>query len=154
MFTSDTDRYTDTIVIDSYEITEERHTKLNIADDLKTAVIYLGISIFLAFFGAVYEYFSHGVFSYFMIYAFAIPLLGGAVPYLIKFIKGNDSGKTAEMNYSGMWHAAIATFTLGSILKGVLDIYGTTNRLMIVYPVAGLLLIAAVIVAKVRTEHK
>ena len=41
---------------------------------------YLWISIFFAVFGGIYEYFSHGVYSYFMIYAFMIPLVLGTVP--------------------------------------------------------------------------
>ena len=32
--------------------------------------------------GAVYELFSHGVYSYFMLYAFLFPLAGGALPLL------------------------------------------------------------------------
>ena len=35
----------------------------------------------LALFGAIYELFSHDVYSYYMIYAFAIPLLMGVLPY-------------------------------------------------------------------------
>jgi hypothetical protein len=35
----------------------------------KVALIYLILSIFLALFGAVYEHFSFGVYSYFMLYA-------------------------------------------------------------------------------------
>ena len=43
---------------------------------------YLTASVFCALFGAVYELFSHGVYSYWMIYAFAFPLLLGAIPCL------------------------------------------------------------------------
>ena len=46
---------------------------------LKTALIYAWVSSFFAFFGAVYEVFSHQVYSYFMIYAFAIPLGMGVI---------------------------------------------------------------------------
>ena len=57
--------------------------------------------------GAVYEHFSFGVYSYFMIYAFAIPLAGGALPFLAKYMKAmrgakSSSEATAEAGvYSG-----------------------------------------------------
>ena len=35
------------------------------------------------------------------------------------------------------WGSGIAAMTVGSIFRGVLDIYGTTNKLVIVYPVVG-----------------
>ena len=53
--------------------------------DLRTAFIYMIISIILMIAGAIYEHFSFGVYSYFMIYAFAIPLAGGALPFLAKY---------------------------------------------------------------------
>ena len=124
--------------------------------NLKTAVIYLGISLFIAFFGAVYEHFSFGVYSYFMIYAFAFPLAGGTLPFLIAYIRGQrrqgqkmevdgNSGGTARM----LWHAVIATLTVGSILHGALMICGRPNSMVIAYPVAALILTAAMIIIKV-----
>ena len=73
---------------------------------LKTSFIYLIVSIVLMIAGAVYEHFSFGVYSYFMIYAFAIPLAGGALPFLAKYMKDmhrakSYSGAVAEAAYSG-----------------------------------------------------
>lgn len=73
---------------------------------LKTSFIYLIVSIVLMIAGAVYEHFSFGVYSYFMIYAFAIPLAGGALPFLAKFMKGMRganaySGAVEVSAYSG-----------------------------------------------------
>ena len=74
---------------------------------LKTSFIYLIVSIVLMIAGAVYEHFSFGVYSYFMIYAFAIPLAGGALPFLAKYMKdmrgaGSSSRGAAEATaYSG-----------------------------------------------------
>ena len=84
---------------------------------LKTSFIYLIVSIVLMIAGAVYEHFSFGVYSYFMIYAFAIPLAGGALPFLAKFMKGMRSGDassgavTETVAYSG---AADATASSGA----------------------------------------
>ena len=64
--------------------------------DLRTAFIYMIISIILMIAGAIYEHFSFGVYSYFMIYAFAIPLAGGALPFLAKYMKGMRSANSSS----------------------------------------------------------
>ena len=96
-----------------------------------------GVSVFLALFGAVYELFSHGVYSYFMIYSFAVPLLGGCLPWLLA-VKGciPEPG-----SWSGLLMAlAVSVLSTGSVFRGVLEIYGTTNRLSAVYLWAGIAL--------------
>ena len=90
-------------------------------------------SSFLALFGAIYEAFSHGVYSYFMIYAFAIPLMLGVLPYTILLLKGIYP----KRRFLNLWNSTIATLSTGSVFAGVLAIYGTTNSLIIVYPIAG-----------------
>ena len=103
---------------------------------LKQILMQLISAIWFAFFGAVYERFSHEVYSYYMIYAFAIPLVMGALPYSIMAVKQYQP----DGLFLHLWNSAVITFTIGSIFKGVLDIYGTTNSLLTVYPIAGLIL--------------
>lgn len=168
LYTSDTDlgnKYKETLVLDSYEIIEDEDKRADFSDDdypggsgikyLQTAIVYSMISIVLMIAGAIYEMFSHGVFSFYMIYAFAIPLAGGALPYMAAFLHKlrTKSGHTAGPSSPGIdwslwindlswgYHAGLATLTIGSIMKGVLDIYGTTNRMIIIYPLAGVILI-------------
>ena len=120
----------------------------NSSDAMKKVMGYVLITITVALFGAVYEYFSFGVYSYYMIYAFAIPLILGVLPWFI--IASNRMGKTGpEENFPPMhtvnlWGSGIATLTVGSVFHGVLDIYGTTSSLSKVYFIVGtgLLLIA------------
>ena len=101
---------------------------------LKRNLLYLlGGTVFLALFGGVYEQFSHGVYSSFMIYAFAIPLALGAVPWALALYRQRYPGRA----FCGVWSAGIAVLSVGSVMRGVLDIYGTTNVLIVVYPVAG-----------------
>ncbi len=104
---------------------------------------YIATSLFCALFGAVYELFSHEVYSYSMIYAFAIPLAGGALPFLA-IAMGHIRRFPGRISRS-LYHAAITTFTIGSIMKGVLEIYGTTSALLPVYWIAGGLLIAGAV---------
>ena len=94
-------------------------------------------SLFLALFGAVYELFSHGVVSYFMVYAFAIPLALGVLPYGLMLLSGNLPGE----RFLFFRNVAIATLSVGSLFKGVLEIYGTTNGKAVVYLIAGVLLL-------------
>ena len=116
------------------------------------AAIFAGISGFTLVFAAVYEYFSHGVYSNAMIFAFLIPLLMVTIPYLFGGRLGRGSlfgakgrRESAYMAFS-FYESAVVTFLCGSIYSGILEIYGTTNRLSVVYPVAGggLLLLSAI----------
>ena len=93
----------------------------------KTALIYLVCSIFLAVFGAVYEHFSFGVYSYFMLYAFAFPLVGGVLPALLFTLY--PPKKTLWPIAAWPYRASIATMSMGSVISGVLEIYGTENLL-------------------------
>lgn len=104
----------------------------------RTALVYLLAACFLVLFGGVYEHFSHGVWSYSMVYAFAYPLAGGTLPFLAAGLWKH--GKYPGAVEAVLYHCGIATLTLGSIVCGVLEIYGTTNALTVCYPYAGWLL--------------
>ncbi len=103
---------------------------------LKTSAIFLGASLITGLLGAIYELFSHEVYSYFMIYAFAFPLVGGTLPYLLLGLSKAKRYPNAVCR--NLYHAGIATLTVGSIMRGVLDIYGTTNSLTNIYWFAGI----------------
>ena len=93
----------------------------------KTAFVYLLVSLFCVLFGAVYERFSHEVYSYYMLYAFTFPLVGGSLVFMIlSFLNLKKYPNAVSRN---LYHSGIATMTVGSIVRGVLDIYGTTNVL-------------------------
>lgn len=98
---------------------------------------YLMVSLICLVFGLVYERFGHGVFSYYMIYAFVIPLMGGVVRFRLA---GRNGKPYPDRRSSGLYHAGIATLTVGCLVKGILEIYGTTNRLILVYWIAGIVL--------------
>lgn len=118
----------------------------------KISKIYLGISAFCIVFAAIYEYFSHEVYSVFMIFAFLIPFLGGTlVFYTIKrFTIKSMPGESLVRLYN----CGIATLTVGSIFQGVLEIYGTTNSLVNVYLVVGGLLVISAITIYARANLK
>ena len=105
----------------------------------KTAFVYLLCAIFLALFGAVYEIYSHQVYSFYMLYAFAFPLVGGVLPFLVLHLW--DATWYPNLWMRRLYHAGIATLSVGSVIQGVLEIYGTTNALVRWYWVIGIGLI-------------
>ena len=119
------------------------------SETAKTALVYLILSVFCALFGAVYELFSHEVYSFYMIYAFGFPLVGGALPYgiLSAFHLRNSSALARNL-----YHSGIAALTVGSIVRGILDIYGTTNSLSKYYWYVGVFAVAAgVVIGSIRS---
>ena len=108
-------------------------------------------TVFLALFGAVHELFSHEVYSYFMIYAFAVPLMLGVMPYALLLISRKVPGRAAL----NLWNSGIAALSVGCVFRGVLEIYGTTNSLGAVYPIVGsLLLTIGLIIGIVGLQKK
>ena len=120
---------------------------------MKKSLIYLGISIFVFIFGQIYEYFSHGVYSGYMMFAFLIPFIGLFIPSLLNNL---ILKRKITDNVTLPWKCGIATLTVGSIYKGVLEIYGTSGTFEQVYLIIGsLLCIIATIVlitARVNTD--
>ena len=116
-------------------------------DLLKSGTANLIASILVAAAGWLYELFSHGVYSNYMIYAFMVPLACGALPDILAAARGRRSKKRSGNVASGLRLAAVVTLTAGSLIKGVLDIFGTTNRLLVVYPIIGLALAIAALIA-------
>lgn len=100
----------------------------------KLILIDLFAALFCVLFGAVYELFSHGVYSYGMLYAFVFPLVLGVLPLLLlTMLRAPYPNRFARSVY----HAGIATLTVGSIVSGALEIYGTTNPLTLIYWIVG-----------------
>lgn len=94
-------------------------------------------TVFAAFcilFAAIYETCSHQVYSLFMIGAFLFPVLLGIVPDLIRKKMGHTGNEIAL----ALQQCGIYTLTVGSIFRGILEIYGTTNSAGTVYWVAGI----------------
>ena len=116
---------------------------LSTLDIKKQAIKYFSLSIFFLIFGIVYETFSHNVYSNYMMWAFLIPLFLGFVPYMILYILN----KKINIISLQLYNSSVLTFTLGSTMKGILEIYGTTNVLMNVYlPLSITLLVLSIIV--------
>lgn len=102
---------------------------------------YLFAAAALLGFGLVYECFSHQVYSSFMLGAFLLPLLLGALPCAL-LERAPHRFRPGALTRC-FWGSGIAALSAGSLFRGVLEIYGTTNRLGAVYWWAGGLLCLA-----------
>lgn len=120
---------------------------------LRRALVFTSVSLFLTLFGAVYEMFSHGVYSYSMIYAFAYPLVLGAFPSIIMAMLSRPCKGSVAFD---LYVFAIAFATVGSLIDGVLEIYGTSNRYMVIFNVVSVLLLAASVILWIvkRIRHR
>ncbi len=127
-------------------------TKYNRWIYLQGALRWLLLSLGVVLFSAVYEFFSHGVYSPYMLYAFLFPLAGGAVPALAIALrsKGFFPGEAAR----SLYQSALATLTVGSLFAGALEIYGTTSPLTCVYWIASGLFLAASLIAVITQRRR
>lgn len=110
------------------------------SNNLNRLFIYIAITLICGLFSYIYEQHSHQVYSNYMVYLFAIPLVLGAIPQFIAVLN-------LKLNVGGSWikiihNFAIATLTIGSLLKGMLEIYGTTSKFIPYYFVIGASLLA------------
>ena len=113
-------------------------------------------TVFVFVFAKIYGIFSHGVSSAFMSYAFLLPLSLIFLPKLLNLCTGNrlwngsldteeEEGKKIFLSSlaSFLWKSGVAVLTVGSLYKGVLDIYGTSGSFEWIYLVVGIVALAA-----------
>lgn len=103
---------------------------------------YALATIACVMFSALYESQSHGVWSASMVCICAYPLVLGVLPALL----GSRHGLSVPSASRELWACGVMTLAMGSCLRGVVEIYGTTSSLLAPYlPVGvGLLLVALV----------
>ena len=114
--------------------------------------MYITAAVGTALFAAVYEFFSHQVYSMFMLLAFLVPLLGGVLP--LSLLAGTDEKKHPGILCRCLYGSAVAVLTVGCIFRGILEIYGTTSYLGIFYWIAGaMLLLPALVLYAVQLKR-
>jgi len=126
-----------------------------LADSFKVHVIaarrYAIAALGCALFALVYAQFSHGVFSPFMTYMFAIPLLGGACVMLSLYLaKARPLPRASRQ----AWALALGALTAGSCLHGIFDIAGTASRYLIAYPIIASVLVIVALAALIRSRQR
>lgn len=125
---------------------------LDISYFRKQSKIYLIVSFICLVLGLVYESFSHQVYSAYMLFAFTIPLFFGCLlsEYIYSFKIKNITRLSVNL-----YNASIANFTIYSLIKGVLDIYGTTNSKINIYLILGIIfIILSILIHIQKTSSK
>lgn len=96
-------------------------------------------------FSAIYECFSHEVYSPWMVGLGAVPLVLGAVPAVV------IARARIEVSWvaSQLWACAVLTLTLGCCFAGVMEIYGSPSPWLPLFLVAG----ASLALGSILTIH-
>ena len=105
------------------------------------ALMYGAAALFLALFAMIYERFSHGVWSYYMVFSCVAPLGLGTLPCLAMALWGGRM----SLKYAPVWRCGVATLAVGSVARGILEIYGTAHPAWAAYPIVGAALCAAAV---------
>lgn len=141
---------------------ENMQSRQNISDNGTSQISWKSLlpitltTVFVFVFAKIYGIFSHGVSSAFMSYAFLLPLSLIFFPKLLNLCTGNrlwngsldteeEEGKKLFLSSlaSFLWKSGVAVLTVGSLYKGVLDIYGTSGSFEWIYLVVGIVALAA-----------
>lgn len=107
---------------------------------------YLWATLFCILLSTVYESFSHEVYSPWMVCLFLYPLLLGVVPFGIFHVQERLRVGEAAMS---LWGCGVATFACGSLMVGIMEIYGSKAPFAPYYWTVGSLLFAAAAAAHV-----
>jgi len=117
--------------------------------------VYIAISIFCIIFNSIYALYGHGVTSAAMSFMFLYPFIGGAVVFMLLWILKPNAANVPgyRINYN-IYNSGIASLVVGSILKGVFEIAGTSSPYTAVYFILGWLLVAAGAIGFIRNSRK
>ena len=101
----------------------------------RTAITGASLALLCVVFTAIYEHFSHGAASPHMRAMFLMPLVGVALPALICFL-------TPLHRFVGrlpfnLWNSGMATWVVGCLFRGIVNISGRHTSLDLPYLLAG-----------------
>lgn len=107
----------------------------------KTTLVYLALSATAIAVDLIYGIFGHDVHSAAMTWMFLYPLIGGTLFYTLVniFVPHIVGLKTYRMFYNS-YNSGIAALTIGSFLKGILEIAGASSQYVQYFYIAGSLL--------------
>lgn len=105
----------------------------------RTAVTGGLLGLLCGVFTVIYEQFSHGAFSVHMRCMLLFPLVGCGLWGLICYL--TPLWSCVDRWAFNFWNTAMATFTLGCLFRGIVNISGRFTKTDRVYLIVGLLLI-------------
>ena len=107
--------------------------------------IYAVTTLFTLVFSTIYELNSHGILSPHMVGLALYPLVGGFIVFWIL----QDLKRTLSLSWAilAWYQAALLTFMAGSLVSGILELYGTTSPFTNYFWILGSLCIIACIIS-------
>lgn len=115
----------------------------------KTKKIFFLTMIFTIVFDRIYSLFSHGVSSLSMNLMFLYPLVGGVVGYnILGYLFKNK--KDDMIILFNIYNSGIAILTVRSLLKGIMDIAGTSSQYIKYYLIIGILFIIISVIGFIK----
>ena len=103
----------------------------------KTFYSYFISSVILFIFQLVYHHFSHGVTSQALKWVWVIPMVGGAFLFIFKKILNTFQNRLAF----NLFNTGLTSYIVGMILKGILEIAGTSSPYIGIYPMIGMIIL-------------
>ncbi len=103
----------------------------------KTTRVYLALSAACVAFDRIYALFAHGVSSASMSLLFLYPLLGGFLPFFLLWRYPPRSAQQPGRLPFNCWNSGLAALAAGSLLRGIMQIAGTSSPLLVAFPALG-----------------
>jgi hypothetical protein len=116
----------------------------------RTVVVYASVAVSCLFFSIVYAQYSHGVSSASMTFMFCYPLIGGAGVFTALALLRLPFPPRRAFN---AYNSGIATLTVGSTLRGVFEIAGTSSSFQMVFTVVGVAFIVGALIDVLMYER-
>ncbi|MCO5451312.1 hypothetical protein [Enterococcus faecium] len=98
---------------------------------------YFISSVLLFIFPWIYHHFSHGVTSQALRWVWVIPMVGGAFLFIFKKILNTFQNRLAF----NLFNTGLTSYIVGMILKGILEIAGTSSPYIGIYPMIGMIIL-------------
>lgn len=105
----------------------------------KTAIVYMTASLFTIAVNYIYSLFGHGEKSGFMTWMFLYPLLGGTLIFILSALLPEVTHREGYRIFYNLYNSGIAALTVGSFMKGIFDIAGTSSRYVMAFSITGIL---------------
>jgi hypothetical protein len=117
------------------DIDQKNNKKMNLK---RSVIVYMILSFTAIIINYVYGLFGHGVTSASMTWMFLYPLLGGTLGcLLIELIVPSASKAEGFRLAFNLYNSGIAALTVGSFLKGILEIAGADSPYTVAFFIAG-----------------
>ncbi|NTQ52879.1 hypothetical protein HQ884_00160 [Enterococcus faecium] len=98
---------------------------------------YFISSVLLFIFQWIYHHFSHVVTSQALRWVWVIPMVGGAFLFIFKKILNTFQNRLAF----NLFNTGLTSYIVGMILKGILEIAGTSSPYIGIYPMIGMIIL-------------